>query len=77
MTIGSELYAAINKRAIKDMALAVLRESIVEHGSVITSNATAGTGPLTGIFAFMDSARPGTHVFKGMRSLRNTRSETS
>lgn len=63
---------AINKHAIQNLSLAVLKESMIEHGSIITSNATSGVGPLTGTFAFMDSSRPGTHVFKGMHTLSTT-----
>lgn len=73
LTIGSELFTAIDKREMKAMALAIFKESVVEHGSIVSTNATSDIGPLTGSFAFIDSARPGTHIIKGPHEFPATR----
>lgn len=67
LTIGSELYLAVNHNAARNMDLIALDESEMAHGSVLALQAPANINvmPWTGSYSFLDVRGPDSHIFKG------------
>ena len=64
MTIGSDLYLVLSKKARTNMAIATFHESQIAHGALLTNNHTDLAGPLLGTFEFVNTGVGG-NVIKG------------